>query len=370
MTVGDFIYTTKQPQKYLRHLVFWMAFGSFWIFWIGAFFDDNENWLLFNWRFHLQYSILIEMGYTYLVVYFLLPLYFYRKKYVQFSVLFVWCTLLAYVFYVLNLFRLDALYNPSQNEKLLMGWFYSMNFIINGPPVALAMFLAPKMLKTWYVKMEEKQALVRENALAESQLLKAQVHPHFLFNTLNNIYSFALTKAPDAGGLVLKLADTLRYMINDCEADAVPVEKEIQLIRNYLGLEKVRYGNRLQLEIDIQEGYENKIIAPLLMLPFVENSFKHGVSTMRGSQWIKLELTMQGEWLCFYISNSKPCKTAPHNGKKGIGLLNVQKRLQLLYPGKHHLAIEFTSDVYTVQLQVKLEEEFVPVGNGIPIVHT
>jgi LytS/YehU family sensor histidine kinase len=106
------------------------------------------------------------------------------------------------------------------------------------------------------------------------------------------------------------------------------------------------------------------------MLPFVENSFKHGVSTMRGSQWIKLELTMQGEWLCFYISNSKPCKTAPHNGKKGIGLLNVQKRLQLLYPGKHHLAIEFTSDVYTVQLQVKLEEEFVPVGNGIPIVHT
>ena len=356
MRVCDFIYTTERPQKYLRHLAFWVAFACFWMFWADVFFVDYKKWLFFNWQLHLQYTILIEIGYTYLTVYFLLPGYFVRKKKVAFSVLFFFCTAIFYMLYVLNYLRLADLGNAPTDQLLLVSWYFSMNFIIKGPPVALAMFLTLKMLKTWYLKMEERQVLVRENALAELQLLKAQVHPHFLFNTLNNIYSYALIKSPDAGGLVLKLSDTLRYMINDCEADAVPLEKEVQLIRNYLGLEKVRYGSRLHLSIDIKENYENKMIAPLLMLPFVENSFKHGVSMMRGSQWIKLELTLQDKWLYFYISNSKPIQPVTRNHKAGMGLLNVQKRLQLLYPDRHFLKIESINDVYNVHMKLKLEE--------------
>ena len=321
------------------------------------------------WEFHLQYSLLISIGYTYVVVYFLLPRFFAQNKYATFSMLLFFFTGLFYVLYVLNLFRIKTEGASSTDEQLLTTWFFTMNFFINGPPVSCAFFLTLKMLKTYYIKMEEKQLLIRENTQAELQLLKAQVHPHFLFNTLNNIYSFSLTQSSNAGTLVLQLSDTLRYMINDCEAEQVLLKKEIQLLQNYIGLESVRYGSRLTMQTTIKGDHEHKTIAPLLMLPFVENSFKHGVGMMRGPQWINLELLIQGNQLYFTISNSKPLQQAQPNGKEGIGLMNVQKRLQLLYPQQHNLKIESTGSIFTVHLQVSLQEQLVPVETDIPIVH-
>jgi sensor histidine kinase YesM len=366
----EFIFTTKRPGKYLRHLAFWAAQSIFWVIWAGSFFYSFQEWMKEMVVVYLNIPMILAIGYTYLIVYSVFPIYFVRKRLLKFLVLFFACSLITYGLFVWSLFVMSGTMNTSKDNQLLMGWYFTMNFIINGPPVICAMFLTLKMLKTWYIKMEEKQALVKENAQAELQLLKAQVHPHFLFNTLNNIYSFTLVQSPDGGGLVLKLSDTLRYMIYDCEADSVPLEKEVQLMRNYLGLEKVRYGNRLLLEVDINGNYENKMIAPLLMIPFIENSFKHGASVMRGRQWIKLQLTIQEGWLYFYISNSKPVQPVVQKGKEGIGLLNVQKRLLLLYPGKHSLEIESTDDIYTVRLMIKLEEQFEPKETGTPIVHT
>ncbi|WP_158085226.1 sensor histidine kinase [Niastella vici] len=321
------------------------------------------------WELHLKYSLLITIGYTYLVVYFLLPRFVAQKKYALFGILLFFFTGLFYTLYVLNFFRIKNEQEPSTDNQILMTWYFSMNFIINGPPVACAIFLALKMLKTYYIKIEEKQLLVKENTQAELQLLKAQVHPHFLFNTLNNIYSFSLTQPSHAGTLVLQLSNTLRYMINDCAAVRVSLEKEIQLINNYIGLESVRYGNRLTMQTSIKGDYEHKMIAPLLMLPFVENSFKHGIGMMRGPQWINLELLIQDNRLYFTISNSKPLQPAPTNGNEGIGLINVQKRLQLLYPQQHELKIESTESIFTVYMQVALQEQSVPVETGNPNVH-
>jgi LytS/YehU family sensor histidine kinase len=159
-------------------------------------------------------------------------------------------------------------------------------------------------------------------------------------------------------------------MINDGEADTVSLKKEIQLMQNYIGLEKVRYGDRLHLQVDLNGDYENKMIAPLLMIPFVENSFKHGVSIMRGTQWIKIALTIQNKWLYFSIGNSKPVKAVSPNGKEGIGLMNVQKRLQLLYPGKHELTIQSTDEDYWVHMQIELQEQPAPPVTGNPIVQS
>jgi sensor histidine kinase YesM len=354
MTVYNFIFTTKRPGKYLRHIVFWIAQAFFWGLWADIFFVSFKQWLSFTMNFYLNVPFLLGISYTYLIVYYLFPEYFVHKRYVRSIILLSVFTLVTYFFYILHHFHAHNILNNSKDVQLLMGWFFTMNFIINGPPVICAMFLTIKMLKTYYVKMEEKRILANENVQAELQLLKAQVHPHFLFNTLNNIYSFVLTQSPDAGSLVLKLSHTLRYMINECEADLVPLEKEIQLLRNYIGLEKVRYGNRLHLEVNITGDYANKMIAPLLMIPFVENSFKHGISMMRGRQWIHLELNVHDKQLYFNIGNSKPMQPVSQHGKEGIGLLNVQKRLQLIYPGKHHLTIESTDDVYIVHLQVAL----------------
>ena len=205
--------------------------------------------------------------------------------------------------------------------------------------------------------MEEKLTLIKENANAELQLLKAQVHPHFLFNTLNNIYSFALTKSPKTGGLVLKLSDTIRYMLNECEAELVPLEKELKMIEDYIGLEKVRYGSRLNMEVTIKGNYQNKFIAPLLLIPFVENSFKHGASKILKHPWIKMDIEVKEDSLLFNLTNSKPLKTNAVNSNNGIGLKNVQKRLELLYPRQYELKINSTDDVYSVQMEI-------PLSNG------
>ncbi|MES2645593.1 MAG: histidine kinase [Bacteroidota bacterium] len=209
------------------------------------------------------------------------------------------------------------------------------------------------------MKEEEKIVLIRENVNAELQLLKAQIHPHFLFNTLNNIYSFTLVKSRMAGELILKLSDTLQYMINDCKASHVPLVKELKIIEDFIDLQKVRYGNRLQLQVAIEGNAENKFITPLLLIPFVENCFKHGTSKMLDYPWLKLEIEIMDKVLFFRLSNSKPSQVSVASTNSGIGLKNVQKRLALLYPLTH--VIQFTSDdhSFTVHLEVPLNEELI-----------
>ena len=217
--------------------------------------------------------------------------------------------------------------------------------------------LTIKYYKDWYKKQKQSEILTLENTQAELQLLRAQVHPHFLFNTLNNIYSYALTESPHAAELVDKLSGMIDYMITEGEKSYVPLEKEIRLIKDYIGLEKVRYGDRLDMHIEIKGDYKHKIIAPLLMIPFVENCFKHGASKMRGSQWIKMQIEIKDSQLNFKLSNSKPDEPMNLDNKRGIGLANVKKRLKLLYPANHILKIESTNESYHVFLQVALQEK-------------
>lgn len=216
--------------------------------------------------------------------------------------------------------------------------------------------LAIKYYKDWYKKRSESEVLQRENQLAELQLLKAQIHPHFLFNTLNNIYSFVLNRDDRAAELVDKLASMIDYMRREGENLFVPMEKEIGLIKDYVGLEKIRYGDRLDLQMKINGDYKNKLIAPLLMIPFVENSFKHGSSKMRGIQLIKILINVENNELDFRITNSKPSIATTQDNKKGIGLANVQKRLQLIYPGKHELEIMDEINSFSVRLKINLSE--------------
>jgi LytS/YehU family sensor histidine kinase len=234
-------------------------------------------------------------------------------------------------------------------------WNNVGNSIFVGPVAVCGLFLSVKMLKNWYLKEEEKQLLITANANAEMQLLKAQIHPHFLFNTLNNIYSFTLNKSPVAGDMVLQLSSMVNYMIADCNAEFVLLQQELKMLNDYINLEKVRYGNRLDLQITITGEIANKQITPLLMIPFIENSFKHGTSKMLKEPWIKLFIQADENILHFSLTNSKPIN-ANKNGNGGIGLNNVKKRLELLYPNTHLLIVEPTEHTYTVNMQVPLEK--------------
>jgi len=352
MNLHEFIFTTTKPQRYYRHIAFWVGQYLFWTFWASAFFCSITDTL----GYVLDSAFFIpEMIYTYIIVYHFFPKYIPRKRYRSFFAALAKLSLVFFTtFFIYHFWRYGVAELPLE-EQLRMGWFVSVNFFIFGPPVLCGMFLTIKMLKSFYAKMEEKQQLVKENANAELQLLKARVHPHFLFNTLNNIYSFSLTNSTKAKNLVHRLADTLHYMIYDCDQPLVPLSKELKLLNDYIALEKIRYGTRLEIETQIEGETENKLIAPLLMIPFVENCFKHGTSQMIEECWVKLQVEVIDEMMSFKISNSKPIKQT-NESVKGIGLKNVQKRLELIYPGQYQLQIASRENSYHVYLELKLSE--------------
>ncbi|HEY0677711.1 MAG TPA: histidine kinase [Chitinophagaceae bacterium] len=355
MTLHDFIFTNERPAKYYRHIAFWLGQCIFWGFWAAIFFFE-PLWEFLNFQLRNKQYFILDISYTYAIAYYFYPRFILGRQRKRFLIPVFIFTAVTYILFILHLFWIHDLINKQRDEQLLMAWFFSMNFIISGPPVVCAMFLTIKMLKNYYIKMHEKIILIQENANAELQLLKAQVHPHFLFNTLNNIYSFSINQSLQAGILVNKLSGMLNYMIHECDEKLVLLEKELKLIEDYMGLEKVRYGKRLNMEVNIHGDFENKLIAPLLMIPFVENCFKHGTSQMLRHPWVKLEITCIADQLFFNLSNSKPSLTAADKLNKGIGLNNVKKRLQLLYPGKHQLDISETENMFMVNMQIMIEE--------------
>jgi hypothetical protein len=329
----------------------------------------NWNNLLNELKFN-SFNLALAMVYCYIVVYYIYPACLNKKKYLKFFSLVFALTIVTYAIFYLVISDLWNLSTQPVDFRMLQAWHFSIYFITAGPPVVCCLFLVIKMLKNYYLQMEKRAMLGKETADAELQLLKSQVHPHFLFNTLNNIYSSILNKSSNPKGLVTKLSDTLRYMIYDCEAPLVPLEKELKMIDDYICLEKVRYGKRLNIEIEIKGGYQNKLIAPLLLIPFVENCFKHGSSKMLQHPWIRLKISIRENALDMNLSNSRPLQVASQNNGNGIGLKNVQKRLQILYPGQHELLIQSTGEEFSIYMQVPLHvnKRNVPVEDTIQIV--
>jgi len=357
----NIVFSENRSYRLKRHVFFWMAIFFYGLVRISMIYPEGEIWKS-RWsllEMTLFWGILLNGLFSYTIIYYLIPKYFQKRKYFFFLIGFIVMNIgLLLIIHFHYLFVNGTFSKAVGLDSFFISLFPRATVIrfFGNPPLICCLLLSLKTLKNWHIEQLKTETLAKENTNAEIQLLKAQVHPHFLFNTLNNIYSFTLTQSPLAGTLVQKLSDMLKYMIDECEKPLVLLEKEIKLIRDYMGLEKVRYGNRLDMQVEIKGDYENKMIAPLLMIPFVENCFKHGASVMRGQQWIKLDITIDEDRLDFMLSNSKPPDPNGANNKKGIGLANVQKRLQLLYPGKHSLKTESTNDSYIVHLQVSLQQ--------------
>ena len=360
----NIVFSDKRSIRWERHFLFWLAVFLYHVVRIGMMMPsiNSSSAIRALLNYSLTWGVLPNMFVTYLVAYYLVPKYFNRQRYIAFAISIV---LIIFMLIGYTIFRnyFDLNLKVRSAIGLSGGFAFFYNFrpgiirVFGNPPLICCLFLSIKILKNWHLEQVKSETLAKENANAELQLLKAQVHPHFLFNTLNNIYSFSLYQSPQAGTLVQKLSGMLDYMIHDCEEKFVPLEKELGLIQDYMGLEKVRYGKRLDMQVEIHGDFEKKVIAPLLMIPFVENSFKHGTSQMLQHPWIKLEITTVNDQLFFKLSNSKPSLFHANKQNKGIGLINVKKRLQLLYPGRHQLDVNETEDMFTVNMQILLEEK-------------
>jgi hypothetical protein len=198
-----------------------------------------------------------------------------------------------------------------------------------------------------------RRSLTAEKARADAELniLRSQIHPHFYFNTLHNLYGLALEKSPRTEEAILRLSDIMEYVIYDCRSDKVTLEKEIRFIQSYIQLEKLRHGDDLQMQVEVDISHPDRLIAPLLLIPFVENAFKHGAEKLERDAYISIRVQLSENDLYFEVINR-----APPGGDvpQGTGLANVKKRLQYLYPGSHELATGWSEGRYIVKLSVRL----------------
>ncbi|MEO6037995.1 MAG: histidine kinase [Saprospiraceae bacterium] len=186
--------------------------------------------------------------------------------------------------------------------------------------------------------LRREATLSKEKVAAELQALKSQLQPHFLFNTLNNIYSLARIKSDRTAPVALQLAHLLRFVLYETRKPVIPLAQEVQILQDYIALERLRFDDdRLRVETEIEMDDPQQTIAPLLLLPLVENAFKHGVSEHRSDAWVRVYIALKDRQLSVQVLNSVDLENAVHKNPDGIGQPNLRRQLELLYPGKSRL---------------------------------
>lgn len=203
----------------------------------------------------------------------------------------------------------------------------------------------------WFESQKYKDELIKERQASEIALLRSQVNPHFLFNTLNNIYSLVYNKSDEAPEAVMKLSSIMRYMLYDSDTDVVAVNKEVEYLNSFIELQQLRITQKGFVEMKVSGSMENRTIAPMLLIPFVENAFKHGEKTH--SPGIVINLNLESDKLIFTVENyikANPQVLSEESG--GFGLENIKRRLGLLYPDKYELAINKSDDKYKIELTI------------------
>jgi len=346
-------------RRVLLHVLAWLGFVVGWLIY-ASLWGNNLYELIVNKLCYLPPQIIA----TYILLYYQLPQQIYKGKYVAFVILLVanlyfntvfarWIKVYVYEPIMNQSLEQDSIWSILTQIYPLLGQYLLWVAI----PPALAIVL--KLLKTHFSEMGRYEQLQKEKATAELNFLQAQLHPHFLFNTLNNLYTLSLQKSEMTPRLVLKLSEIVDYMFEECKADQVPIQKEIQLLQNYIDLELLRYGDRLDLSFAHEVDEPATSIAPLVLLSMVENAFKHGASGDMGKPVIDIELRVEEGHLHFRVFNSKVEKIQSDETayKKGIGVANIKRQLGLRYPDRYQLQINEEPTSYEVLLDIHLQTQ-------------
>lgn len=332
-------------ERTLRHVSYWGFWLTFYTLVNGTAHDSYYDWFI------LELFILpVKIPFTYLIVYYLLPKFLPKKKYIFLVIVVIIFAFLG-VSIIVETNKFLGFINKGQPTLLFSKTAIYRTFDL---VYVASLVVIIKMIQQNIRQQKINAQLKEEKMGAELQILKNQLQPHFLFNTLNNIYSMALSKDEETPESILRLSNIISYMLYDCSVEKVDLEKELMLIKNYIELEKLRYGNRLDLSFDVQGDVKGKMIAPLLLLPFVENAFKHGVSKDENESWIRIHLSLINNKIEFLVENSIPDSTDKNElTKSGIGLSNIKKRLELQYNERYKLII-VPSDTYLIKLKLML----------------
>jgi len=234
-------------------------------------------------------------------------------------------------------------------QELTYTFYFKDNYLRFGVWVIIASLV--RFIENWYRLQRQQRELEKQHFTAEISFLKSQINPHFLFNTLNSIYSLSYQQSEKAPAAILKLSEIMRYMLYDTEDKLVPLEKELQYLGNFVALQKMRFKETIYADLLVEGDTQHQQIAPLLLIAFVENAFKHGELHDPGDP-VLIQVTLEPHQLQLYVQNRISAQGKDETG--GIGITNIKRRLELLYPGRHTLTVNNNGTHYICELKLKL----------------
>jgi len=360
----SFIFSEKKSDRVQRHLVFW---SLWWIYFMLTYFYyqqtglqqiESESW---NAPFFLKSVLLlsIHVASCYCFVGFVLPRYLLKEKYAKLIIavflLSLGILLASYYMHraIFPLVNAAFDYHPRIVNPNL--WWTSVSSGLFTAPKVIAVATAITLLKRWYLKQKEKERLDKEKLITDLQLLKAQIHPKFLFTSLDTIYAITQKNADKASLLLLKLADILSYMLYDTDSALVPLEKEIEIIKDYLSLQKTIFADLLEIDIAEKGQRTNHAIAPLLLLPLIENSFLYIENKNVETNWINVEFQVEANELTMKVIHGKSIESLPINEEQ-MPVTKTKKRLDFFYPDRYELKTTAEPEMMMIYLKVDLGE--------------
>ncbi|OGU56042.1 MAG: hypothetical protein A2V66_14875 [Ignavibacteria bacterium RBG_13_36_8] len=320
---------------YLRHLAYWLA--AFAVVFLSVFIHESSKMAL-----EIATLIILPAPLPVYSHYYVLERFFANRKYLHYAVSFaviifisgLWC---EYIF--------DLLFSDPGSHT--SGYITAFFYII----ISTAMRYSSEIIKNKYYVQEAEFKQLQ----TEVSLLKSQINPHFFFNTLNNLYALSLAKSEEVPSVILKLSDMMRYVLDTSKQKYVSLEKEIDFLKNYIELEKLRFEEKSKITINVEGKIDELKIAPMLLVPFIENSFKHGIGASHSGGFININIDFSDGFFNFSVVNSKPADGIGLNEKSSkLGLANVQRRLELLYPDKHVINIKDTDQTFEVKLKISI----------------
>jgi len=370
MNALPFVFSSQLKWRVLRHSVFWLC----WFVFQAVLYSFSPSPVLQRQSFAVRLSmtapeslayLLPHLFLAYTLMYWVIPKFILRGKYgtATLASIIVFFSTAAFsaaisLTVIEYMRQIQGLHATSNHKLFERPPFYAQIGIammagLRGSITIGGLAAAIKLMKCFYRKEQAALISEREKVTAELQMLKAQLHPHFLFNTLNNIYSYTHEVSATASNMILGLSDLLRYMLYECNQPFVSLDKELKMLADYIALEKARYDEHLDLSVNMPKPPTNLKIAPLLLLPLIENCFKHGASKMISNPWISMDINLNGAVLSLKLINGK----APRTGEAhtGIGTANTQKRLDLIYAGKYDFQALEEDDMYIVNLKLWLD---------------
>lgn len=325
----------------LQHILFWTLYVVFQTF-IYERYDGTEKALLNALIVNAFHATAVYFNF-----YFLIPRLLYLKRYLLYFIM-LFCTLFLSAYGLLQL----ILWMEPDTENIMLetfsGLLVGISFTVTGTMVV-------KIMIYWFRQQQLTVQAEKQQVETELKYLKSQIQPHFLFNVLNNIYSLAIQKSEQTPDVVLRLSEFLRHILYESGDKKILLSKEVEYLNNYIELQRIRFGNRASISFETSISSTDLYIEPMLLITFLENSFKHGVGTQLEQVWVTIRMVVKGNELTFDVRNSKPSEEKKDKKEPGgIGLENVYRRLELLYPEKHQLTVNELAHEYHVNLNIRL----------------